>query len=81
MPKRIVAWTAGVVGWLGADAVLAACPICYRIDDGPTSAGIRAAVVVLVAVTGAVLGGFGIFIARFVRRAHAMNESEGSRVS
>jgi hypothetical protein len=55
--------------WRGTE--LSACPVCYRIDDGPTTAGIRAAVVVLVGVTGAVLGGFGIFVARYLRRSRA----------
>jgi hypothetical protein len=67
-------WTALIAaGWMCRGAALFACPVCYRIDDGPTSAGIRAAVVVLIGVTGAVLSGFGMFVARYVRRSRATN--------
>jgi uncharacterized membrane protein len=50
------------------EAVLLACPVCFQIQDGPTASGVRAAVVVLIGVTTAVLSGFGVFIARFIRR-------------
>lgn len=52
-----------------SDAALLACPICFRMDEGPVSEGIRAAVFVLLGVTTAVLTGFGVWIARFVKRA------------
>ena len=55
--------------WLALDATLVACPICFQAEDGPASAGVRAAVLVLMAVTSVVLSGFAVFIARFVRRA------------
>jgi hypothetical protein len=68
MPRRIP-WTAAIaIAWMCWGRALCACPVCYRIDDGPTTAGIRAAVVVLVGVTGAVLCGFGAFVARYLRR-------------
>ena len=66
---RVSAMT--ILGLIFREATLLACPVCFRIDDGPTSAGIRAAVVVLVAVTAAVLGGFGLFVLRFLRRSRA----------
>jgi hypothetical protein len=47
---------------------LFACPICFQVEEGPVTAGVRAAVVVLIGVTVAVLAGFGVFIARFVAR-------------
>lgn len=54
--------------WLAFDAALFACPICFQVEDGPVTDGVRAAVIVLMSVTGAVLSGFALFIARFVRR-------------
>jgi hypothetical protein len=54
--------------WLALDASLLACPICFQVEDGPVSAGVRAAVLVLIGVTGTVLSGFAMFIVRFVRR-------------
>jgi hypothetical protein len=57
--------------WIGTTAPLLACPICFRVEEGPVTAGVRAAVVVLVSVTVGVLAGFGRFIARFVARARS----------
>jgi hypothetical protein len=50
-------------------AALAACPVCFQVEPDATTAGVHAAVMTLVAVTVGVLAGFGVFIARFVRRA------------
>ncbi|MFI5177571.1 MAG: hypothetical protein ACHQO8_03355 [Vicinamibacterales bacterium] len=55
--------------WIAAPAVVAACPVCFRVEDGPVAEGLRAAVLVLVGVTTGVLAGFAVFIARFVRRS------------
>ena len=55
--------------WIVADASLLACPICFQVDEGPVTSGIRAAVAVLGGVTVAVLSGFGLFAVRFVRRS------------
>jgi heme/copper-type cytochrome/quinol oxidase subunit 2 len=52
-----------------SDAVLWACPVCFRIEDAATSGGVYAAVFVLLGVTAGVLGGFAAFVIRFVRRA------------
>lgn len=57
--------------WLTASAGVLACPICFRVEGGPVVDGVRAAVLVLMGVTVAVLAGFGAFIVRFVRRAAA----------
>lgn len=54
--------------WFAGGAVLAACPVCFQIEDGPVSDGVRAAVVVLMGVTVSVLGGFAVCIVKFVRR-------------
>lgn len=54
--------------WLTAGAAVAACPVCFQIEDGPVSDGVRTAVVVLMGVTLAVLSGFGVCIVKFVRR-------------
>ncbi len=58
-----------VVLWLTAEAALLACPICFQVEEGPVTDGVRAAVVVLLGVTATVLSGVGLFIVRFVRRA------------
>jgi hypothetical protein len=52
-----------------APAALEACPICFQFEQGPVTAGMRGAVIVLMGVTAGVLTGFAMFIARFVRRA------------
>jgi len=57
--------------WAAASASALACPICFRVEEGPVTDGVRAAVLVLMGVTAGVLAGFGVFIARFVRRAAA----------
>ena len=48
---------------------LFACPVCFQVEQSATTDGLRAAVLVLVAVTSCVLTGFGIFVFRFARRA------------
>jgi hypothetical protein len=45
-----------------------ACPVCFQVDESEVTRGVQAAVLVLVGVTTGVLSGFGVFIARFVRR-------------
>ena len=50
-------------------AALDSCPICFQFEQGPVTAGMRWALLVLMTVTVGVLTGFGMFIARFVRRA------------
>jgi hypothetical protein len=65
MSRRLLACGLLVIG---ATAPLVACPICFQVAEGPVTAGVRAAVVVLIAVTAAVLAGFGVFVARFVAR-------------
>jgi len=50
-------------------AILDACPICFQFEQGPVTAGMRGAVLVLMGVTVGVLAGFAVFITRFVRRA------------
>ena len=59
-------WT-GIFLLVSPMSVLA-CPVCFQIDDGHTAAGVRAAVWVLMGVTGVVLGGFAVFVRRLVRR-------------
>jgi hypothetical protein len=52
-----------------AQAALLACPVCFQVEPGPTTDGLRAAVFVLLGVTTGVLGAVGVFVARFVRRS------------
>ena len=59
----------GVLLWASANATTWACPVCFRMEEGPVSAGVRAAVIVLMTVTVSVLLGFAIFIRGFVRRS------------
>ena len=67
---------AGTLLWAASGAVTFACPVCFRIDDAPTTAGIRAAVVVLISVTVVVLAGCGLFIGGLVKRARAIAKAE-----
>ena len=62
--------------WAAAGSSVLACPVCFRIEEGPVTSGVRAAVLVLIAVTVGVLAGFAVFIAGFVRRAAAEAESQ-----
>lgn len=59
----------GVACWLLAGVELGACPVCFRVEASPVTDGVQAAVWVLVTITGAVLGGFGVFARRIARRA------------
>jgi len=64
------ALAATIVMSLAASAApLLACPVCFQVEQGPVTSGVRAAVVVLLAVTTSVLGGFAVFIANFTRRS------------
>ena len=45
-------------------SVLLACAVCFQAEPNATTDGLRAAVLVLMGVTTAVLSGFGIFIFR-----------------
>ena len=65
LQPRQVAITAAL--WLMADAALAACPVCFQVDDTGVKTGVRAAVVVLGGVTAAVIGGVGLFVRRLVK--------------
>ena len=67
------ALTTGVL-WGLATALPAACPICFQMEPGPVTDGVRAAVFVLVGVTVSVLSGAAWFIRRFVRRAAALGD-------
>jgi len=68
-PSRLHAFFLMVIG---ATTHLLACPICFQVEEGPVTAGVRAAVVVLIGVTVGVLAGFGVFVARFVARSNAL---------
>jgi hypothetical protein len=70
MTRRRRRGTGGIIGGLliALQPTLLACPICFQVEPGAVSNGVRAAVVVLVGVTSAVLTGFAVFIARFARR-------------
>ena len=59
----------GIACWLVAGVELGACPVCFRVESSPVTDGVQAAVWVLVTITGAVLGGFGMFARRIARRS------------
>jgi hypothetical protein len=67
--RHAVAWIALVGWWTGAAPGLLACPVCFRLEEGPAAAGVRTAVYVLMSVTLTVLGGAALFVARVVRRS------------
>ena len=47
--------------------LLLACAVCFQLEPGAATDGVRAAVFVLMGVTTCVLTGFGWFIVRFIR--------------
>jgi hypothetical protein len=50
---------------------LFACPVCFQVEQSPTTEGLHAAVLVLLLVTVTVLAAFAVFVARFARRMTA----------
>jgi hypothetical protein len=67
-PRGYVRWSlAALAAVYGTAEALHACPICFQAEDDATSAGVRAAVGVLFAVTVAVLGAIGTFAVRVAR--------------
>jgi hypothetical protein len=64
--------------WIAGGITAAACPICFRVEQGPVTDGVQAAVLVLMGVTTGVLSGFGIFIAGFIRRTREARTSQGA---
>jgi hypothetical protein len=60
-----------VLVWLLADVAVAACPICFQVEDAGVTAGVRAAVAVLGGVTGGVLIGVAVFARRLIRTERA----------
>jgi hypothetical protein len=51
-----------------AQAAVHACPVCFQITDAHMTSGVRAAVVVLVAVTAGVVGACVTFFGRLMKR-------------
>ena len=76
--QQAAAWLTGALLWGAAGRSLFACPICFQIEQGPVTDGVRAAVFVLMAVTVVVLTGFGMFVARLAR-ADRLAESTNPR--
>lgn len=77
--SRALSTVTATVAWMTTVSVASpfACPICFGVEPGPISDGVRAAVFVLLGVTLGVLSGFGFFISRFVRRlAHESRLAE-----
>ena len=76
IPRRRLAWHASVAAvWIAASATALACPVCFRIEEGPVADGVRAAVFVLIGVTTTVLSGVGMFLVRFIRRSAQQSET------
>jgi heme/copper-type cytochrome/quinol oxidase subunit 2 len=70
--RRGIRTLAATITMIAAGASpLLACPVCFQVEQGPVTDGIRAAVLVLMGVTVVVLGGFLRFVVRFARRAEA----------
>ena len=65
--RHRVAWVLGCLWAAAAQPALLACPVCFQVEHGAVTDGVRAAVLVLIGVTSAVLTGFAVFIGRFVR--------------
>ena len=79
--RRRAGWLTCALLWSAAGGIVVACPICFQIEQGPVADGVRAAVVVLMSVTVAVLTGFGIFIRRLVRASNLPNPTNPTNPS
>jgi hypothetical protein len=69
----------------GAAAVLLpanalACPVCFGVTDSPVADGVNLAILVLLGVTGTVLGGFAAFFRHLVRQARAARAAAEARI-
>jgi len=51
-----------------------ACPVCFGASDAPAVQGMRMAIIALLIVTVAVLGGFAAFFVYLMRRARRFGE-------
>jgi hypothetical protein len=67
---------ATILIWAALGTGAWACPVCFRMEEGPVTDGVRAAVVVLMGVTTTVLAGFAVFIRGFIRRARAVEPQD-----
>ena len=74
--RRHIGWIVTALAWCAGGASLLACPICFQLEQGPVTAGVRAAIVVLVAVTVGVLVAFGRFAARLACAERALIRAE-----
>jgi len=72
--RRIVSIAVALACSAGCATALA-CPICFQFDQGPVTAGVRAAIVVLISVTVAVLVAFGRFAWRLARADRAASDA------
>ncbi|HYN10268.1 MAG TPA: hypothetical protein VES67_22975 [Vicinamibacterales bacterium] len=70
--RRLSLVLAVALMWAASGDTAWACPVCFRMEDGPVADGVFAAVLVLMGVTSSVLVGFAVFIHGFVRRASKM---------
>ena len=70
--RRITVGLAASLMWAASGVSAWACPVCFRMEQGPVTDGVFAAVLVLMGVTSSVLVGFAVFIHGFVRRASKM---------
>jgi hypothetical protein len=77
MNRRARHTLATLLIWGAFGATAWACPVCFRMEEGPVTEGVRAAIVVLLGVTTAVLAGFAVFIHGFVRRASYLEMGRG----
>ena len=77
--SRRAAWLIGALIWSAAGSALLACPICFQVEQGPVTDGVRAAVFVLMGVTVAVLSGVAVFVRRLVRASNPPSPSASAR--
>jgi hypothetical protein len=53
-----------------------ACPVCFGATDSPVAGALNLAILALLGITGAVLGGFVAFFVYLARRAKLVREAE-----
>lgn len=64
-----------IIGMGAAAEPLLACPVCFGASDAPAVQGMQMAILALLIVTVAVLGGFAAFFIYLMRRARRFDES------
>ena len=70
---RVLATATIVTLVMSLPRVLLACAVCYGAPEAAPTRGMNFGIITMLGVTGVVLGGFGVMIYSFARRARRFN--------